>query len=187
MSFNCQAFLKEHLGEQLYTHSTGVAKAAADLAALYGENSSRAYLAGLLHDYGKIYSAGELCRKAHQNGLLLDRITRAEPRLLHAPVGAVLLKNELLIDDPGIIKAVAYHTTGRRRMELLEKIIYLADYIEEGRNFPGVEIARKVAFLSLEKALLIAVDRTIKAVLERGMLLHPRSIAFRNSLLLPEK
>ena len=175
--------MEKRLGERLYRHSLGVAGAAAALALRYGADRRRAYLAGLLHDYGKAYSKEELCLKAESLGLRLDRITLAERRLLHAPVGAALLQFELGLADDAIIRAVAYHTTGREKMTLLEKVLYLADLIEPGRDFDGVGKLRKVALDSLEPALLTAVDQTIQSVIGRGLLLHPRSVQFRNSLL----
>ncbi len=175
--------IEEHLGKRLYRHSVGVAETAAALAARYRVDRHRAYLAGLIHDYGKAYNREELCRKADLLGLRLDRITLAEKRLLHAPVGAALLQFELGLTDPAVIKAVAYHTTGREKMTLLEKVLYLADLVEPGRDFDGVEKLREIAFTGLEPALLAAVDQTIQSVIRRGMLLHPRSVQFRNSLL----
>ncbi len=178
-----ERLMKGHLGDRLYRHSVGVAETAAALAVRYGGDRQRAYLAGLLHDYGKAYTREELCQKAELLGLRLDRITLAEKRLLHAPVGAALLQHELGLTDPAVLKAVAYHTTGREKMSLLEKVLYLADLIEPERDFDGVEKLREIAFTCLDAALLAAVDQTIQSVIRRGLLLHPRSIYFRNSLL----
>lgn len=180
---NYSSLMKESLKTNLYQHCLGTAEAAYELAAHYGTDKEKAYLAGIVHDYGKRYSAGELLRKADEHGIFLDFYTRNSSKLLHAPVGAALLNIELKLDDPEVIQAVAYHTTGHRTMTLLGKILYLADYIEEGRNFEGVEEIRKAAFNNFEEALLLAVDNTICAVVRRGLLLHPRSVAFRNSLI----
>jgi len=180
---NYSSLIKERLGEQLYRHSLNVAKAAVSLAEHYGADTEKAKLAGLVHDYGKRYSMQDLIRKAELLKLPLDGITKQQVKLLHAPVGAALLENELKISDPEIIKAVAYHTTGRRGMALLEKITYLADYVEEGRQFEEVEYIRKIAYCDLDQALLVAVDTAIRSILDRGLMLHPRSVDFRNSLL----
>lgn len=175
--------LKTHLDGELYRHSLGVAETAAGLAGRYGADRRKAYLAGLVHDFGKGYPTAWLRRKAVLLGLRLDRVTAVEARLLHAPVGAALLPGKLGIKDPAIIRAVAFHTTGRSGMTLLEKIVYLADLIEPERSYPGVAELRLSARFSLEEAILAAVERTICSVLERGLLLHPRSIELRNSLL----
>ncbi len=184
MKRNLQDVLIKHLGNTLYRHSQGVAQTAASLARLYGEQPERAYLAGMVHDYGKIYSGEELRHRAREMNLELDRVVLTEPGLLHAPVGAILLSRELGITDTEIIRAVTYHTTCRQGASLLERIIYLADYIEPGRRYPSVKNVREAAENSLNTALLLAVDQTIKRVLDRGKLLHPRSVEFRNSLLL---
>ncbi len=184
MELDLQDILIKHLGSKLYRHSLGVAQTAASLAERYGEQPERAYLTGMVHDYGKVYSGEELRRRAREMSLDLDRVILAEPGLLHAPVGAALLPVELGIVDIEIIRAVTYHTTCRQGASLLEKIVYLADYIEPGRRHPAVRVVREAAENNLHTALLLAVEQTIKRVLERGKLLHPRSVEFRNSLLI---
>lgn len=178
-----QKLMQKMLDGRLYRHSLGVAEAAETLAWRYGEDPGRAYIAGMVHDYGKRYSSQELLKKAAELELFLDRVTICESKLLHAPVGAALVELELGITDSEIIKAVASHTTGRPGMTLLGKIIYLADYIEAGRRYEGVEKIREAAINNLDGALLIAVDHALKSVIARGLFLHPRSVAFRNSLL----
>ncbi len=175
--------MKELLDEELFLHSEGVAGAARQLACSYGADGDKACLAGYLHDYGKRYSAKELARLAAQMQVKIDPVSLKEPRLLHAPVGALLLKRDLGLDDEDILTAVRFHTTGVPGMSLLDKILYLADYIEPGRDYEGVSEIRKLAENSLEQALLAAVDNTIRSVLRRGLLLHPDSVRFRNSIL----
>jgi predicted HD superfamily hydrolase involved in NAD metabolism len=179
--------MEEKLGDELYRHCLGVAETAQTLANYYCVDTEKAYIAGMVHDYGKLYSTQELLQKAKELKLPLDRMTLCQEKLLHAPVGAALLKIELGIDDPEISGAVAYHTTGRVGMTLLEKIIYLADFIEPGRVFAGVETIRKAAENNLNSALLLSVNSSIKSILDRDLMLHPRSVAFRNSLLTEDK
>ncbi len=180
---NYTSLMKEKLDHELFRHCLGTAKAAAELAERYDEDSEKAYLAGIVHDYAKSLSGRELLEVADQMQLPLDSITRQQHKLLHAPVGAVLLEKELGISDPEILKAVAFHTTGHDRMSTFEKVLYLADYIEENRQFEGVEKIRKAAEKDLELALLAAIDMAIQSILDRGLMLHPNSVAFRNSLL----
>lgn len=182
-----QERLRKHLGPELYRHSLGVAETALELAERYGADKRRAYLAGLVHDYAKNLSAERLLALASHFGLPIDRITRAEPRLLHAPVGAALLPLEMKITDTAVLNAIACHTTGSSRMSLLARIVYLADVIEPGRDYPGVERLRQEAFQDFTGALLAAVENTIGSVLARGLLLHPRSVSFRNQLLLEKR
>lgn len=179
----CRRIIKDKLDEDLYRHSLETAIIAVELAELYGADTGKAYLAGLVHDYGKCFTKDELLKRAKLMGLSLDKVSRRQKRLLHAPVGAALIKSELGIDDADIIGAVACHTTGCRGMTLLQKIVYLADYIEPGRDFTGVETVRSLARTDLNRALLSAVDNSIRSVLDRGFMLHQRSVAFRNSLL----
>jgi len=175
--------IEEKLPPRVYRHSLEAAEAAVSLAERYGASADVAYIAGLLHDYGKAYNHEQLLKWAEEFGLELDWITLSSDKLLHAPVGAVLVKKELGITDQPILDAVAYHTTGRSGMSLLEKVIYLSDYVEPGRTYEGVDKIKQVAAEDLDKALLAAVDSAICSVVRRRLFLHPRSIEFRNSLL----
>lgn len=176
--------LRERLDGRLYRHCMGVARMASKIARHYGWNEEKAFLAGALHDYAKSCSPGELLEKAGLLGIEIDPVTRREPGLLHAPVGAAMVKEELGVRDPRVLSAIALHTTGDSGMSRLEKLIYLADIIETGRRYPGVDRLRKLAFIDFNRALLQAVERTILRVIQRGRLMHPRSIDFRNELLL---
>ena len=173
--------IKKRAGEKLFEHCLGVKNTAVHLARLYGLDPEKAALTGMLHDYGKLFDDEALARLARQHNLD-DPIIYQEPVLLHAPVGAILLEKELGITDQDILEAVRVHTTGFPGMSLFAQIIYIADYIEPGRTCPGVQAIRRTAYSNLEGALLAAVDFTIQYVVERKKLLHPNSIAFRNSL-----
>lgn len=179
--------LRDKLGLTLYRHSLSVKQVAIDLARCYGANTEKASIAGILHDYGKAFSHEDLLRCAHKWGMEIDEVTLNEPDLLHAPVGARLIQKQFNINDKEVLEAVEVHTTGRKGMGLLAKIIYLADYIEVGRNYPGVERLRELAFKDLDKAVLTAVEQTISYVLKRGRLIHPNSIFLRNSLVSKQK
>lgn len=174
--------LKSRMNDDLLIHSLGVEKTAFDLAALYGIDQEKAALAGLLHDYGKMLPKSELYRLAHEHDLA-DDFALQEPALLHAPVGAWLLQHELEIADREILEAVRVHTTGFPGMLPLAKVVYLADCIEPGRDYPGVNDLRDIARRDLDRALLVAVNRTIKYIIKRGRIIHPSSIFFRNFLI----
>ena len=120
--------MQKMLDPKLYRHCAGVAKEAAELALRYGANQDQAYVAGMVHDYAKRYSLEEQIKKARHYGLKLESFGGAENKLLHAPLGAILIKEELGITDEAVISAVACHTTGRAGMLLLEKIIYFFSY-----------------------------------------------------------
>jgi predicted HD superfamily hydrolase involved in NAD metabolism len=102
--------------------------------------------------------------------------------LWHAPVGAYLVEKEVGIVDSDILNAIRFHTSGRPNMTLLEKIIYVADYIEPGRHFPGVEEVRELAKLSLNKALIMAIHNTIVFLMKKKQQIYPDTFLTYNDL-----
>ncbi|MCG0275547.1 MAG: bis(5'-nucleosyl)-tetraphosphatase (symmetrical) YqeK [Thermosediminibacteraceae bacterium] len=176
--------LKKNLTEERFLHTLGVMETAVTLAQRYGVDEEKAELAAMVHDCAKDIPVAEQLNLVREFGILLDEISRLEKALIHAPLGAVLARKRYGIEDPGILRAVCVHTTGDENMTTLDKVVFLADYIEPGRNFPGVEKLRKVALEDLDEAVIMACNSTIKYVLEQGKLLHPRMVQARNSLLL---
>jgi predicted HD superfamily hydrolase involved in NAD metabolism len=165
-------------------HSREVAGMARQMAEQYGEDPDRAYLTGLLHDYAKGIPGDELIKIAEQNNLITDEVDRLVPDLLHAPVGAFLLERDLGVTDAAILQAVSCHTVGSLNMSQLDKIIYLADMVEPGRDFPGLERLRCLAERNLDRAMLYGLETTIKYCLDCGRILHPQTIAVRNWFLM---
>ncbi len=156
-----QAYVKDHVKPSRYLHIEGVMEAALILSDLYGGNRDTIALAALCHDM----------LKDHEDSKLLELILRYgevpaddgnSPQILHAQAGAIYLEHVCCIKNEELLNAVRYHTTGRAQMGLTEKIIFIADYIEKGRNFPGVEELRKLAQENLDKAVLTALSGTIK-------------------------
>lgn len=176
--------LKQNLDEKRFNHSLGVMETAAKLAKHYGVDMEKAEIAGLLHDCARCMDTFSQLKMAENFGILLDDVSRREKALIHGPLGAVLAKRDYGITDNEILNAIKIHTTGDANMSLLEKIIFLADYIEPGRCFPGVEKLRAKAFKDLDEAILDAFDLTIKYVLDKGSLLHPKTITARNFILM---
>ncbi|KXG77040.1 bis(5'-nucleosyl)-tetraphosphatase (symmetrical) YqeK [Thermotalea metallivorans] len=176
--------LKERLRESRYVHSLGVQKTAVELAKRYHAPVEKASIAGLVHDCAKGYNKAELLNYAAQFGIILDNVTRKQEELLHAVVGAELAKREFQIEDEEILNAIRFHTTGRANMTLLDKIIYLADYIEPNRKFQGVEALRQQALSDLDKATFMAVNQTIAYIIFQNKLIHHDTISARNSLLM---
>jgi predicted HD superfamily hydrolase involved in NAD metabolism len=175
--------LEEVLTPKRFKHSLNVMNTAAELAVKYEVDVVRAEYAGLLHDCGKNLEAGELLSICRKYGLPVDNVSSAQPELLHGAVGAVLARHEYGVQDESILTAIKYHTTGREGMDMLEKIIFIADFIEPGRTFPEAEEARKVAFVDIDKAILIALDRTIEFVLKKGALMHADTVFARNYII----
>ncbi|HHT65074.1 MAG: bis(5'-nucleosyl)-tetraphosphatase (symmetrical) YqeK [Caldicoprobacterales bacterium] len=179
--------LKEWLGEKRLNHSLGVSRCAAELARHYGADVEKAELAGLIHDCAKDLSFKKALELGKKYGFEPDTISRMNPALLHAPLGAYLARDVFGVQDDEILQAIACHTTGKENMTLLDKIICLADFIEESRSYPGVEKIKALAFVDINRALLTGLELSIQAVLQSGRLLHPMTVEARNALLLEIK
>lgn len=176
--------LKENVSKHRYTHTLGVIKAAGYLAKKYDANEESAYIAALLHDYAKNFSEEQLKEYLIKNNLQADETMLKSYQLLHGKVAAHISKVEFNIEDEDILNAIKYHTTGRRKMSKLEKIIYLADFIEENRDYSGVEQLRSIVDEGLNEAVLQALNNTIKYVLSIDGLLHINTVEARNSLII---
>ena len=162
----------------------GVAETAGQLAMTNGVDPERARIAGLLHDYAREIAPARLLLLAADYGLEVDAIEAREPLLLHGKVGAALAREEFGIKDAEILEAIINHITGTPGMTMLQQLIFLADFIEPGRLFPAAARARDAAKSDIPGALLIVFDAVITYVVLGGYLLHPRTVAARNDLLL---
>ena len=159
--------LKEHLKPSRYEHSIGVAYTAMALAMRYGCDMDKAGEAGFLHDWAKQYGEKEIVEKCKDCGLPLTKDELACPAVLHAKLGAYLAKKDFGVEDEEVLKAIQYHTTGRPEMSLLELILYVADYIEPGRDrAPNLTSLRKQAFMDIEKAAAEIMEDTIEYLTE---------------------
>lgn len=166
--------VRELVGERRFAHTLGTVKTAAHLAARYGCDPEKARTAALLHDVTKGLGENEQLSLCEKYGVLPDDWTlRAKRELLHAVTGAKYARFELGIAEEEILSAIRYHTTGRANMTLLEKILYLADMIEETRDFPGVGELRAAAEKNLDEAVLLALERSMAFVEQKGGVLHP--------------
>ncbi len=168
--------------DRRWKHTLGVVETAIELAERFGGDVRKAELAALLHDYSKAWPISRMEQIIREQGLpseLLDH----DRELWHAHVGAWAVQAEHGIADEEVLDAIRYHTSGRERMTLLDKIVCLADYMEPGRDFPGVEKIRKLAKKSLEEALVAGFDSTITLLLEKGRRIFPLTIHARNGLI----
>ena len=164
-------YLKEHLSAKRYVHSLNVAAECRKLAERYGEDPDRAYFAGLLHDVCK-----ELPDEQQQELVLRGVFTycreELETRSLwHAIAGACFIKTEFGIEDIDILNSVRFHTVGRAGMSRLEEIVYLGDLISADRSYKDVERMRKLAYTSLNEAMLEAFTFSIRSVVKKGGLI----------------
>lgn len=178
-----QAALHQRISGDRLTHTYGVMETAVKLAERFGADVERARVAGLMHDYAKALPGDELLALGRRFGLIRDPVEEANPHLLHAEVGAALLREEGLVTDPAVLSAIANHTFGRPGMALLDKIIWIADLIEPGRNFPGLERIRTLTWADLDRGLLAGLDHTLCYLLAKGWQIHLATVQTRNWLL----
>lgn len=181
---NIEEYLKKNLKANRYEHSLGVRDSAVLLAKKYKVDEKKASLAGLIHDCAKNLKDEEILKLVKSQGLKVSEVNLKSPQIMHGLAGAVIAKNIFKVLDKEILNAITYHTTGREKMTALEKIIYLADFIEPNRDFPGVENIRTLAFKDLEKALFLAFDTTINFVIMKGELLDLDTVIARNDIIL---
>lgn len=179
-----RSIIKERMGKKRYVHSINVAKAAQQLAIKYGADVEKAMVAGILHDITKEMPYDEQLQIIESNGIMLDKVQKFSPKTWHAISGSVIIKKELGIDDEEILNAVRYHTSGRADMSLLEKVIFVADFIGEERNYKGVDVMRSKAKKSLEEAMLYGVSFTIKDLSEKQCAIDMNTLALYNELVL---
>ena len=155
--------LAEKLKKERFEHTIGVMYTAASLAMCYGADIQKALTAGLLHDCGKYCSAKEQIKLCRKYDIQLTESELEMPALVHAKLGAYLARHKYKVKDQEILDAITWHTTGRPGMTLLEKIIYIADYIEPNRNkAPKLPMLRKLAFEDLDQCLFIILENTIE-------------------------
>ena len=176
-------WLRENLDPERYEHSIGVAECAAELAQRFGLDKEKAYLCGLIHDCAKCFSNEELkaticnCKDLCDGELI-------NPKTYHAPVGAILAKQELGICDEEIISATRWHTLGKVEMSDFEKIIFIADKIEKRtRPLEHREPIEKALEKGLDNALLVCYGNTIKSLVDRNLKICYQTIEIYNNLL----
>lgn len=165
-----------------YTHTLGCEKAAMWLGEKYGEDPQKCSLAMLLHDITKRLSREEQLYLCDKYGIMPCDVEKIEWKMLHGKTAAAIAKDVYKIEDD-IAHAIEYHTTGCENMTTLDKIVYLADFIEETRDFKGVEPARALAKKDIDKALLYCFDFSLSDLIERGKLIHKDTMQARNWLI----
>lgn len=172
--------IKQQMSDKRFKHVLGVEKAAIQLADHYGYDSVKAGLAALLHDYAKECSDQDflkLIEKYH----LPSELTKWNNNIWHGMVGIYKIKEDLGLTDQAILRAIEIHTVGAAEMSILDKILYVADYIEEGRVFPMVDDARKIAQLDLNKAVAYETANTIAYLASQAQPIYPQTIETYNA------
>lgn len=175
--------LLKDIGEKRFNHSIRVMETALRLAEKYNCDIKQVKIAALLHDCAKYLDKLYLLKMANDFDIILDNVMRETPELIHGPLGAKIAEKEYNIKDIDILNAIEFHTTGRENMTLLDKIIYISDYVEPGRNFPGVGEVRDLAFNNLNDSILLAMNNTIRFLVDQNSLIHLNTIRARNYLI----
>lgn len=181
--------LKESLSEERYNHTLGTADCALKLAKKYGLDEKKAYLAGLLHDCAKCKSNDELLKIIKQELKNIDEGELQNYKTLHAPVGEYFARTMYNIDDSEILNAIRYHTIGRVNMSLFEKIIFLADKIEENTRDKKYSeeiwqiLDKNKGETGLDMALFRCFSETIKSLVNRELKICKTTIDVYNELL----
>lgn len=155
--------LEKELDYKRFEHTKGVQYTAAAMAMVLGEDVTKASTAGLLHDCAKGVDDDKKIALCEKYGLPISDVERINPGLLHAKLGAYLAEHEYEIEDKDILDAIEWHTTGRPDMTLLEKIIFIADYIEPNRKpLPHIDLVRKLAFTDIDAAIKQVLKDTLE-------------------------
>ena len=155
-------------------HVLGCRQAAVELARLYGADETDAARAALLHDITKALDGPLQLTLCRAYGRILDDFSTKNPKTLHALTGS-LVAQRIFGENQAVVDAICCHTTGKADMNLLEKIIYVADYMEPNRDFPGVEKLRQLAYTDITKALELGLRMTLAMLTEQGRDISPES------------
>ena len=155
-------------------HVLGCRDTAVELAKHWGANTTDAARAGILHDITKALDGPLQLTLCAAHGTILNDFSRKYPKTLHALTGA-LVAERIFGENEAVVSAIRYHTTGKAAMNLLETIIYVADYMEPNRNFPGVEKLRHLAYTDLQSALRLGLEMTMEHLKRQGNALSPES------------
>ena len=180
-------WVRSQVSDHRFQHIQGVARTAQRLAKRHRLSPQKAELAGWLHDCAKELTRAEMRIWIKKGGFKLDNSEEAMPGLWHPHAGAGAAKVKWGIKDKAILEAIRCHTLGGAAMGPLARLLFVADFIEPGRRFPGVESVRRAALRSLEEALLLKCSMTLQFLFEKGMKIHPRLVETWNSFLKSNK
>lgn len=171
--------LKTKVSSKRFEHILGVEQTALELAKKYQIDSQKASIASLLHDYAKEMDQGVMLPLAVKfwNHPLFET---ADSTILHGFAAATIAKEQFDVKDEDILEAVAYHTMGAKEMNPIAKVLYVADYIEPGRSFPGVDKARRIAYEDLDEAVLYKMKQTLTYLISKEYTIFPDTIEVYN-------
>lgn len=179
---------RKTLSDERYEHTQCVADMAKKLAKRFGENEEKALVAAYLHDIAKEFEKADLLQMIEHSDIIELEILKKCPSVWHGYAGAIYAKETLLVDSE-IADAIRYHTTGKARMTLLEKIVFLADCVSEERDYSYLKEARNILFAkepkdsTLDEAILFILEHQIERLTEEGKQIHPDSTRAYNFLI----
>lgn len=166
--------MEKVLDDERLDHTMGVAYTAASLSFVHGCDLQKALIAGMLHDCAKNIPDDKKIRLCEKHGIEISTAEQHAPSLLHAKLGAFLAEEQYGVKDEEVLDAIRYHTTGRPKMTLLEKIIFVADYIEPNRKvLPHMEELRSQAFTDLDGCVLRILQYTLQYLKEKAKVQDP--------------
>ena len=179
-----RVLLQQSLKPKRYEHSVRVYETALKMAEHFHADVKKVAIAALIHDCGRQISKEQSVAKAKELGIPVDPVEESQPILLHAKLGVYYAVHKYGVDanDKEVLDAIRYHSTGTADMTDIAKIVFLADLIEPGRDFEGVEEIREASLQDLDRGMLLSYDNTIRCLLEDGLLIHPDAIAGYNQL-----
>ena len=176
--------VKSKMSLKRFTHTLGVVEMSEKLAKIYNADIEKCKVAALLHDICKemdMEYIKNICKNNFMNELSEEDLENNE--ILHGFAGAYYVKTELGRNDKEILNAIKYHTVGAKNMTLVEKIVYIADAIEYGRNYPSVVEIREETFKNLDKGILIEIEHKEKYLESIGKKSHPNTYKFKKEIL----
>lgn len=177
--------VKSELSEKRFEHSIGVMERAEVLANIYGLDVEKAKKVGIAHDIAKEIPTDKKFKYIEENNIKIDEIEKNNPALLHGKIGADIAKKRYEFDE-SMQKAILYHTTGHEDMDLLAKIIYVADKTEKTRKYKGelLKEEQKMSEEDIDKTMIYLINNAIKKNIDRNNLIDPNSILIRNKLMI---
>lgn len=174
--------LIKDIGKKRYLHSLRVMDTAITLGEKYNVDLEKIKIAAILHDCAKFKDQANLLKMASKFDIILDSVMKNNLDLIHGPLGSKIAEKDYGIKDKEILDAIKYHTTGREDMTMIDKIIYISDFIEPKRSFANLDKIRKKAFENIDTSILLAMEYTIKFLIETERLIHLDTIKARNKL-----
>lgn len=176
-------YIRPHLKTSRYEHTVRVTDEAVKLARRYGADVHKAEIAAALHDYAKYKPLDLMQRWIQKERRLPKDLLDYHHELWHGPVGALMLEKELGLFDAEVQSAITSHTTGKKHMSTLDKVVFLADYIEPARQFEGVHEVREIAETKLDEACALALKNTVIFLMSKERTVYPDTFHAYNDLI----